>query len=94
MVFAQKNMVVPCGKRLVRHSVAFGVCARPPLFEVGTDDFNQISRALCAVCIWLMMGIDHMMDDMVFDQLDGQAVDRASHRGDELQHIAAPQLCL
>ena len=46
--------------------------------QVGVDHFDELVRGLSVKCSWILLGVDEMCADMVFDHLGHQPRDAAA----------------
>src|SRR3569832_1740285 len=60
--------------------------------QIGPNYIDQVGRTLGLVGVLLAGGVDDVMADVVFQQLGGEAVDGAAHRGHQHQHVGAAEL--
>jgi hypothetical protein len=83
--------VVKAIARLKRDGVGHG--ALTSSFQIGADDLDQIVGTRGPL-LRPERGRAHIAADMILDDLRHEPVNRAAHRGDDLQHIGAGNLGL
>jgi hypothetical protein len=91
LVAPAEEEVVVRAQRDVGHGVL--TSQRAGSFQIGVDDLDQIVGPRGPL-LRPERGRTQMAADMVLDDLRHKPVDRAAHRGDDLQHIGAGNLGL
>ena len=56
-------------------------------FEVRPEDIDQLLGRRDVLGVGLLLGIEHVLADVAFQDLDDQAVHRAARGRDQLQHV-------
>jgi hypothetical protein len=65
-----------------------------PSFQIGANNFEQLSCRRCIQRTRMLLGINEMCVDVIFDDLGHETGHRSSHPGDEMQDLFAPRFAV